>query len=198
MKKHKKEKGHFILQISVLYVLIFIFILSMCVFTKYKLTSYGVVAKNALIATNLSVFSPPNLEINIPSENPDSNIIILKNPDVVLQTWEKNLKYNFSLDDNFNPKYGTSYIKSKMDISELIIYNVNVETGDVTAYTLNPSTLTFTSTYYPGGKGNIKTPKGNTVNTTCIYSKVGFTINVISSRNQYVQVSQDNGAYRTN
>lgn len=196
-RKLKKKKGYVLLPVFALFTFMLIFILFMFVFTKYKIVSEGEISSNALNASNLAALSLKNIDMDSFLQNPDENLILIKDPNMALRTWEEHLKYNFSLDNTYEPKYKSNFIKSKVDIREFIIYNVNNVTNDVTKYEFNTNTHEFKETDYPNGKGNILTPKGNKVNVTTIHSKIGFTIEgMLNNSKQYVEVSEDNGAYK--
>lgn len=192
----KKKKGNSILQIIVIFLALLLAVMSIATFTKFKITAYGEKSKNALTYSNLSIFATNNIDMDLLSQSPDKNIIMIKDPNYALQVWEENLKYNFGLDSTYTPKSSSNFIKSKVDIKNYILYNVNALTNDVTVYELNPETLLFSETDYPSGKGVIKTPEGTTVNITTLYTDIGFTINVVPGHNQYVQVSKTTGAYK--
>lgn len=192
----KKQKGSFILQISAFYIVIFLVVFSLAAFTRYRLNGYGQISVNALNSANLSIFSSKIINLDILSQSPSKKVIIIKDPQAALQTWEDRLKFNLNLDNNYMPKYSSSFILSKVDINQFILYNVNDFTKDVTVYTLNPTTGEFDVTDYPNSEGELKTPNGNVVNITTLHTDIGFTINVIGGQNKYVHISRDNGAYK--
>lgn len=192
----KKKKGDLILPVFAIFTFMLLFILFMFVFTKYKLTCQGEISSNALNSSNLAAFSKKNIDVDLLSESPSKKLILIKDPNTALQTWEGHLKYNFSLDNNFEPKYKSNFIKSKVDIREFVVYNVNPITNNITTYELNTGTYGFKITNYPNGKGNITTPKGNKVNITTIHSKIGFTIETMLNNTKYVEISEDNGTYK--
>ncbi len=165
-------------------------------FTKYKIVSEGEICSDKLVAANLAPLNPPNINLDLLSQSPSKKVIMIKDPNSALQTWEKHLKYNFGLDNNYAPKSDTNFIKSKVDIKRFIIYNVNIQNNNVTVYTLNPNTLQFDVTEHPNGKGNLTTPKGNKVEVTSIDTDIGFTIDTMFNNKKYVQVSEDVFAYK--
>ncbi len=146
----------------------------------------------------MSVFSTNNLDQDLLSQIPDKNIIIIKDPNMAITTWEENMKYNFSLDDNYNPKYETSFIKSKVDIKEFIIYNVDPTTNNITEYKYNADIGTFDSQTFLAAKGIMKTTNGNTINVTTVDSEIGFKIDTLFNKTKYVTIGRDVGIYKKN
>lgn len=196
-KKLGKKKGNFSIAVAALFTFLLLYILFMFEITKYKLACEGELVHNQLTSSNLAGFSTKNVDMDLLSQSPSKKLILIKDPLAVLTTWEGHLKYNFNLDDNYNPKSKTSFMQSKVDIKEFIIYNVNTETNNVTEYDLNTDTGLFTVSEHMNGKGNLKTPKGNVVKVTTIHSTVGFTIDTMfKSNKKYVQISEDSGAYK--
>ena len=196
MKKLKKKNGSGLLPIFIIFTFILLFILLDFELTKYTLVSEGETCSDKLISANLASLNSPNINLDLLSESPSKKIIMIKDPNLALETWEKHLKYNFGLDDNYEPESKTSFIKSKVDIKRFIIYNVNIQTNDVTVYTLNPSTHQFDVEDHPNGKGNLKTDKGNTIQVTSLDTDIGFTINMMFGHTKYVEVSEDSFAYK--
>lgn len=196
MNKLKRKKGDGLLPIFIIFTFFLIIILVDFEFTKYKLVSEGEVCSDKLISANLAPLNPPNINLDLLSQSPSKKVIMIKDPNSALETWEKHLKYNFGLDDNYEPKSNTSFIKSKVDIKRFIIYNVNVQTNDVTVYTFNTDTHEFDIEDHPNGKGNLSTPKGNKVQVTSIDTDIGFTIDTMFNNTKYVEVSEDSFAYK--
>lgn len=195
-KKLGKKKGNFQIAVAALFTFLLLFILFNFEFTKYKIACEGELTHTQLVSTNLAAFSTKNLDLDLLSQSPGKKLIMVKNPIAALKTWEDHLKYNFGLNESYEPKYSTSFIKSKVDVKEFILYNVNVVTNNVTEYDLNTDTGLFKVMEHVNGKGNIKTPKGNIVNVTTIHSTVGFTIDTMLNKTKYVEISEDTGVYK--
>lgn len=191
-----KKKGNFSIAVAILFTFLLLYILFMFEITKYKLACEGELVHNELTSSNLAAFSTKNLDLDLLSQSPSKKLIIVKDPFAALNTWERHLKYNFNLNDNYNPKSKTSFIQSKVDIKEFILYNVNTVTNTVTEYDLNTDTGLFSITQHINGKGNIKTPKGNVVNVTTIHSTVGFTIDTMLKKTKYVDIGEDTFIYK--
>lgn len=191
-----KKKGNFSIIVAALFTLLLLYILFMFEFTKYRIACEGELVHNELVSSNLAAFSTKNLDLDLLSQSPSKKLITIKDPFAALSTWESHLKYNFNLDDDYNPKYKISFIQSKVDIKEFILYNVNTETNNVTEYDLNTNTGLFSITEHINGKGNIKTPKGNVINVTTIHSTVGFTIDTMLKHTKYIDISEDTFVYK--
>ncbi len=194
--KSKKKGIGFIVQIIAFFLIFALFLIIYTVSTIYRLNNEHDMIKDSLTLANLAPFNQPNLNLDLLSEYPDENVIMIKDPYSALQTWETTLEDNLKLDESFKPMNSSSFIKSKVDIKNFIIYNVNAETKDVTEYTLNPSTMLFDSEDYPNGEGVVKTPSGTILNITTIYSTIGFTINIYSNTDRYGTVTEEDGTYK--
>jgi len=185
----KKKKGNLIMQVSAIFLFYILFIVCLFAFTKYKISAESEIVSDALVSSNLAALTTKNLDIDLLSQDPNKNIVIVKNPNEVLNTFKRHLKYNLGLDDNFIPKNSISSIKGKVDIKKLTIYNV--QGNDVTVYELNSIAQSFTVTNYTNGKGNIYTPKGTKVEASTVHSQIGFTLETIFKDSMYVEFSED-------
>lgn len=193
----KKEKGSvFLIEVCGFFLTIFIMAIVLIVHTYFVLNNDGQEAQNALVISNMSIYNSPNLDLNTLSENPQGKYIGIKDPEAALGTWEEHLKYNLNLDQSYTSINSKSFIKSKVDIKDFIIYNVSASSNTVTVYTLNPSTMLFDENIYP--IGNVKDPKGRNIKVSCVYSNIGFTVNTIGKYTKYVTVNKEDGAYEKN
>lgn len=185
----KKKKGNLIIQVSAISLFYILFIVCMFAFTKYRISAESEIVSDALVSSNLAALTTKNLDIDLLSQDPNKNIIIVKDPNEALKTFEMHLKYNLGLDDDYVAKNSISSMKGKVDIKRFIIYNV--QGSDATAYELNPTTLNFSVINYPNGKGNVYTPKGTKVEASTIHSQIGFTLETIFNDSMYVEFSED-------
>lgn len=193
LKKLKNEKGIFSSGIFGILFLFLLFIIFDFIVSRYAIVSESETVHDSLVASNLAALSSKNLDLDLIAQYP--NVVEIKDPNMVLQTFESHIKNNLNLDDSYKPK-NKNFIKSKVNIREFIIYNVNTETNDVVVYTLNTDTMMFSKEDYPNGKGNLKTSKGNVVNKTTIHSTIDFDIDVIFGQIKNVQISEDNGTLK--
>ncbi|WP_026884261.1 hypothetical protein [Clostridium akagii] len=194
----KKKGSAYILTLFAFLTFLLLYTIFAIGITKYKLAAVGEILDNSLVVSNLSVFSTNNLDQDLLSQSPDKNIIIIKDPNKAIETWKKHMKYNFSLDDNYTPKYSTSFIKSKVDIKTFIIYNVDPTTNNITEYKYNAQAGSFDTENFPSQKGIMKTENGNTINVTTVDSNIGFTIDTIFNKTKYVTIGRDVGIYKKN
>lgn len=185
----KKKKGNLVIQVSAIFLFYILFIVCMFAFTKYKISAESEIVGDALVSSNLAALTTKNLDIDLLSQDPSKDIIIVKDPYEAFKTFERHLKYNLGLDDKLMPINSISSMKGKVDIKKFIIYNV--KGNDITAYELNPTTLGFSVINYPNGKGNVYTPKGNLVEASTIHSQIGFTLSTIFNNSMYVEFSED-------
>lgn len=199
MKKLKSKKGSaYVLIFFCFYTFLVIYILSVLGLAKYKIAVVSEILDNALTTSNLSVFSIKNLDQDFLSQSPSKDVIIIKDPNVAMATWKKHIKYNFGLNNDYTPKYSTSFIKSKIDIKTFIIYNVDNITNDITEYKYNSETGLFSEQVFKGAKGTMKTENGNIINVTTVDSEVGFNLDIIFNKTQYVTIARDAGVYKKN
>ncbi|MCR3758895.1 hypothetical protein KYB31_07815 [Clostridium felsineum] len=188
MRKLKKKSGSAPLMVFVMFTFLLIYFLWSFIMTKYTIVSESEIIHDSLVSTNLAVFSIKNLDMNLLSEYPEKKITILKSPSDAYYTFEKHLRYNLGLNDNFEPN-NKKFIKSKVNTTEFIIYNVS--NNDITEYDLDTSNTTFNKTYYPDAVGKMKTPKGNVIKATTVYSKIDFDIETMFNNVKHVDVSED-------
>lgn len=86
--------------------------------------------------------------------------------------FERSLKENLNLDNNFIPK-SKNMISSKVTIDTFSIYNV---VGNDIQLTKRNANGNVTKQVFRNGLGSTKTPNGVLINTTTIYSKIGFEL----------------------
>jgi hypothetical protein len=100
-----------------------------------------------------------------------SHDIIIKNPDAAYLIYQEALRNNLNLEDDWtsNKQYS---ISGKVDILEYIIFNV-VQT-DVEIYTYSPQGSSHTTV--SNGVGSVTAPDGTTIESTSIYSRIGFPV----------------------
>lgn len=188
----RKKRGHIFFPIFAILTFFLLYILFMFIFSKYKMISEGEIVHDSLVASNLAALSSKNIDLDLLGQDPNKKVVEIKDPYGAFNTFEKHLKYNFDLNNYYEPE-NKNFIKSKVTIEEFIVYNVNAYTGDVTEYKLNKDTMSFSQINYSKGKGNLKTPKGNVINVTTIHSKIKFNIETMLNNIQSVSVSEDTG-----
>lgn len=189
MRKLKKSKGNLIIQATCIAMFCIMYIACIYVFTKYKISAESEIVSDCLLSSDLAAFSTKNLDLNLLSEDPGKKIIIIKDPNMAFETFLRHLKFNFSLDNNYVPINSVSFIKSQINIEKFIIYNVNG--NDITVYDYDTTTGNFVSSFHPGSKGIMTTPKGSIIEATTVHSQINFTINNLFGYTNVVHPSED-------
>lgn len=111
-----------------------------------------------------------------------THVIQIAGPREAYGIYREALKTNLQLDDNWE---GTNkeLISGKVEVLQYIIYNVNG--GDITIYQFGES---GSSTYQEmGGLGRVRTPDGILIESTSIYSRIGFPVEGILGINVYAE-----------
>lgn len=105
-----------------------------------------------------------------------SQQIIFDENDVnkVLSTFKEYLMKNMQLDNNLSPISKTSILVKPLTIKKMILYSF--ENGVVSVYTYTDINPNFIKS---NPKGSIKTPSGQEVEKTAIYTEVGYTIELM-------------------
>lgn len=188
----KKKKGEFMVHSTGFFVITVSFILLMYGFSLYSINAQHDIVSNGITASNLAVFKDLDLE----KLGEDTNTLIIGNPKSALETYKKHLKYNLQLDNNFKPINNVSFIKSNVNISKFIIYNV--VNNDVYIYTMNSSTGIYSTEVKINGKGVVKTPRDNLVTDTTVHSEIKFDINPMFNKNHTVNISEDSDITKSN
>lgn len=185
----KKKDGSVISGIMVLIFMFAFAIMAIFLIAKYRVFIEGQILHNELVSSNLATLGSKDLDLDLMSQYP--NVVQLKDPNLTFESFQKYLKYNVGLDDSLMP-IKNKFIRGKVIIKEFQIYNVNSNTGDVTEYDLNPTTLSFTQIEHSGEKGNLKTPNGNVVNSTTIHSTINVTLDTVFGHKQSTDITDDN------
>lgn len=122
--------------------------------------------QDGLVASNLSA------AIVDLKEYGTSNKIINNEFDKSFNMYKKALKENLKLDENFNP-INTNFVDSKINIEVFSIYNVE---GNDIHMTKRQSNGNVIKEVFKNGLGSVKTPDGVLIETTTIYSRIGFEL----------------------
>lgn len=181
----KKKKGSLISFSTGMFAIILSILIVLFAFTLYSINAQSEIVKDCLTSTNLAVFK--ELDLKVLGE--DEKTIIISKPFEALNTYKKHLKNNLQLDNNYKSKNQISFIKDKVKIVKFKIYNV--KNNDVEIYDVNPDTGSYTLNKIVGGKGKIKTERGNIVNETTVHSQISFNIDTMFGKEQNVTPSED-------
>ena len=100
-----------------------------------------------------------------------SHIIRIKSPDEAYRIYCEALKQNLSLDDNWESRQ-KKLISGTVEILKYEIYNV--EKNNITIYSYGAEGESVKK--IPNGMGSVYTPEGVLVESTSVYSKIGFPV----------------------
>lgn len=142
--------------------------------SQYMVTSAGV--EDALAASNLA-----SAIIDL-EEYGKSHIICVEDPEAAFWRYREALMVNLGLDNYLNTT-NREFLASKVDILQYIVYNVRG--NHISICTLDGKGKMQSQT--TGRKGNVFTPDGVQVETTTIYSKIGFWVNGLLEQEIYAE-----------
>ena len=149
-------------------------ILTLTTFTLRRLDVTRIQVEDSLVASNLA-----SAVIDINEYGTTNNIIISDTTKAYNQFCDA-LKNNLNLNDNFEPS-NNKFFKSKIDVLEFVIYNV--KGNEIEEVKITDKDIT--EKIYSGKVGELKTPDGAIINSTTIYSKIGFTIGALLDDEYY-------------
>lgn len=121
---------------------------------------------DALVTSNLAAATVDLKEYGT------SNKIINNDFEKSFNEFSRSIKENLKLDNGFVP-ISKNMISSKVTIDTFSIYNV---VGNDIQLTKRQANGNVTKQVFTNGLGNTKTPDGVIINTTTIYSKIGFEL----------------------
>lgn len=161
-----KQIGNVELFTSVFYVLILMCVLMAGMqLAVFKETSSYV--EDALAASNLA-----SAVIDI-QEYGKTHSLTIRNPQQAYQFYQDALQINLSLNDAWESPRQT--IAGQVKMETYIVYNVTGTNVDI--YTFQPGG-SYHSTV-SNGLGSVKSPNGQTIASTSVYSKISFPIDGI-------------------
>ncbi len=142
--------------------------------SQYMVTAAGV--EDALAASNLA-----SAVIDL-EEYGKSHAILIPDAAVAFRTYREALCYNLGLDEYLNTSNRT-FLSEPVEIKEYIIYNVR---GDVVEiFTLDGNGCL--QKQETGIRGQVVTPDNIRVETTTIYSRVGFAVEGLMGQRLYAE-----------
>lgn len=121
--------------------------------------------EDALAASNLA-----SAVIDV-REYGTTRIVKIKSPDDAYTLYREALKQNLSLDDNWESRQ-KDLIYGQVEILKYEIYNV--EKNNITIYSYGTEGEYVQA--IPNGLGSVYTPDGVLVESTSVYSKIGFAV----------------------
>lgn len=162
----KKREGQITVVVS-MYFLIFLIVIIGVMLQLHIYRSVGSFTEDALAASSLA-----SAVIDIQEYGTTKNIIIAE-PDQAYSCFQRVLKTNMELDEQWNSA-NTQAISGPVEVINYIVYNVRED--DVEIYYFGQSTYSQTVT---GGLGTVTAPNGKTIESTSIYSSITFPVNGI-------------------
>lgn len=121
--------------------------------------------EDALAASNLA-----SAIIDV-EEYGKTHIIRITSPDMAYELYRDALKHNLGLDENWENS-NKDLISGRVKVLKYEIYNVNKQ--DIIVYSFGEEGDSVRE--IPGGLGKVVTPDGVVVESTSIYSKIGFPV----------------------
>lgn len=173
--KLKKKKGSIEMFISSTIFIIIALVVVMVVRLKVIKTTKSYV-EDGLVASNLAAAT-----IDL-KEYGTTNNIINNDFEKSFNDYSTALKENLNLDSNFYPK-NKILINSEIKIVNFTIYNV---VGNNIEMIKRESNGSITRQSYPGKVGIMKAPNGAIINSTMVYSKIGFELKGYFNDTHYV------------
>ncbi len=159
-------------------MLLFLVILAAVLFglviTRYMVTAAGV--EDALAASNLA-----SAVIDL-EEYGRSHTICIPDTEKAFQTFKEALCCNLELDSFLNTS-NRDFLSAPVEIKEYIIYNVRDQAVDILVLDGEGRLQTQET----GIRGNVFTPDNICVETTTIYSRVGFWVEGLMGQELYAE-----------
>lgn len=162
----RKRKGQIEITIS-LYLMVFLVIMIAVMMQLRQFREISRLTEDALAASNLA-----SAIIDVQEYGVSHNILV-SNPENAFQIYQRALKFNMKLNDNWKSKK-ESEISGEVDILEYIIYNVRGNDVEIYCYGHNPYTTVMT-----GGLGNVCAPNGKVIVSTSVYSHITYPMDGI-------------------
>lgn len=142
--------------------------LTVLLVTQLQISLFGTSAsfvEDAVAASNLA-----SAVIDI-KEYGRTHTITIESPDQAYELYREAIKQNLKLDDNWENS-NKDLICGKVEILQYEIYNVKGK--DVTIYSFGAEGEAIT--LVKDGLGSVQTPDGTTIESTSIYSRIGFPV----------------------
>ena len=170
-----KSEGQTALTISLVWLLILLLVL-LCAFRVQEYTLAGAYAEDALAAANLA-----SAVIDI-KEYGRSHSILVRDPASAYFQFRDALGYNLQLDEDGNSGVGELFAGT-VEVLQYIVYNVREENVEIFCFD-GSGVLCAEQT---GQRGSVRTPDGILVESTTIYSRIGFRVPGLLSQTIYAE-----------
>ncbi|WP_143315244.1 hypothetical protein [Clostridium sp. HBUAS56017] len=192
----KKNRGSIIVESTLIYGIVFILILIAYLTSISIVKTEAEMTSDDVISSELAVYKDINFDLLARSN--DLKLLVITDKETALKTFQIYLQENLNLKEDFKPKSENyNFIKSRVNIESFIIYNVYENGIEIFKYEekFNSEKKEMIGVWDKEqerkAKGTVITPKGNTVEHTTIYAKIGFTINPIFKSKNYVTVEEE-------
>lgn len=125
----------------------------------------GLYMEDALASSNLA-----SAVIDV-EEYGKSHVIRINSPEDSYTLYQRALKLNLELNEEWESQ-NRDLISGPVEVLQYVIYNVRKE--DVTIYSFEDGGLRIWEEQ--GGLGSVRTPDGTLVESTTVYSRIGFPV----------------------
>lgn len=171
----KKDKGlmeysmSFLLLTVTVLVILYLYQLKMVAFVRNK-------TEDALAAANLAA-----AVIDLDTYEKE-NLLEILDFDKAYERYCRSLKAGLYLDDAWHSSFLTA-VEGPVTVEEFTVYQVDGE--DISMYSRGEA-FGEREKKYPGQTGVLKTPDGQVIESTAIYSKIGFLLKGYGNQELYV------------
>lgn len=160
-----------------MYLLIFLVLVFALQMQLYLFVITGTIMEDALAASGLA-----SAVIDV-REYGMSHIIQIASPDAAYQLYREALKQNLGLGDLWEPERQTPLIRAVLP-KQYIIYNVKKDDIEIYSYDENGECSSWTEY---DGLGRVKAPDDTLIESTSVYSRVGFEVQGMLGLTVYAQ-----------
>ena len=159
-----------------MFLLVFLMLLLFYQIQLMLFYTSGIFMEDALAASNLA-----SAVIDV-EEYGKTHIIRIASPEYSYQLYQESLKRNLCLDETWESS-NKDLISGQVEILQYMVYNVKGQ--DITVYSYENGNLCTWTEY--GKLGSVHTPDGTLVESTSVYSRIGFPVKGILGVSVYAQ-----------
>lgn len=136
----------------------------------------GLYMEDALAASNLASAIADIREYGM------NHVVRIEHPDEAYRVYKEALRVNLQLDENWESSR-KDLITGRVEVLQYIIYNVRG--NDITVYCYGAEANSIYEE--KGGLGSVRTPDGTLVESTTVYSRIGFPVEGILGIKVYAE-----------
>lgn len=159
-----------------MFLLVFLTLLLAVHMQLLQFFSTSIYMEDALAASNLA-----SAIIDI-QEYGRSHAIRIASPEDAFKCYQEALKINLNLDEAWESE-NKELISGPVEIKQYIVYNVKDEDIEISSFGADGN-YSYTE---KGGLGTVMTPDGVMVESTSVYSRIGFPVNGILGVGVYAE-----------